>query len=229
MSLADQLMGQYRAFETEVGLCGLSADVNSLFNFSYFDSEHKRNVNHLTWNSSAKLSYLFGEYLSVDQYLQVLQNRDFVILFSDYSVLQLEYKIAGNDILTHRLCYMPSPVNFDPEFMFDYSALDYVNDLGSDGLRQSLRMVTPVRFDFDSNFRDDKHEYSHLTLNKDTCRVPGYGPVSFGHFFKFIIRYFYEDYFFKIDWKEILPEVYIKTIDHPRPHELYFDSSIPIG
>jgi hypothetical protein len=180
----------------------------------------------LSWNNKANLSYLFGEYSTLDHYLKIIENRDFVFLFADGGVIQLYYKLERDTVSKHRLCYYPCPYAFDPQDWEGISISEIPSLMSAEDLIQNIRLATPIRFDFDANFSDDKHAHSHVTLNKDTCRVPAYGPISLGHFSRFIIRYFYEG---QIpdgeDGINLSPTIYKRTLGTPI-HEMHFDTSI---
>jgi hypothetical protein len=94
-------------------------------------------------------------------------------------------------------------------------------------LRSRLKLTSPVRFDYDSEFSDERHAHSHVSFNKDTCRIPAYGPISLGHFIRFILRYFYETEFASLEgWEELRPQLFVRTLPHPPPHELHFDTAV---
>lgn len=180
----------------------------------------------LSWSGSANLSYLFGEYTTLEHYLETLHRRDFSFVFSDGAIAQIFYKIEDDEISQHRLCYMPCPLSYEKEEWLGYSIDEIISALDFENLKSSLRMSSPVRFDFDSKFCDDRHAHSHVTFNKDSCRVPAYGAVSIGHFARFITRYFYEGAFdLRSDLEELRPMIYTRTLSHPITHELHFDTS----
>lgn len=225
-NLAEKICNTHRIFLDNIVNLGLVRDSNPLIN-NFFLSSEDGYVNHLTWNKTCNLSYLFGDYLSIKQYLNVLDRRDYTILFSDGAVLQVDYLIREAEILKHRLCYLPSPIEYEPGDLYDLTLDEYIACISNEELVSATRLVTPVRFDFHYKHRDEKHEHSHLTLNKSSCRIPGYGPVSLAHFLKFMMRYFYEDHFESEGiWDGIEPAFFNRTLAHPSPHEFHFDSSI---
>lgn len=224
-SLSDRTIHQHRCFLDNVTELGLVRDSNPLVEYNFHSMEDGR-VNRLTWSDKANLSYLFGDFFTVEQYIQVLEKRDYTILFLDGALLQVDYTIVGDDVKKHRLCYLPSPIDYEPGNLYEMTVDEYIGCLSASEIMKSVRLVTPVRFDFDGKFRDEKHEHSHLTINKSSCRVPGYGAVSLPHFFKFIVRYFYEDFFSKPRlWEGIEPIVYKRTLD-AHSHEFHFESAV---
>lgn len=200
-------------------------DNNQLIEFSSKDETV------LSWSRNPSLSYLFGTYSSMEQYKMILDNRDFCFCFDDGGIVQMSYIVNKDEIVWHRLSYYPCPFRFTSEEVSEISLSEISELFSANDLRDRIRLVSPVRFDFDAKVCDEKHAQSHLTINKDTCRLPLYGPISPGHFMRFILRYFYEDEFsseFHGDW--VKPRFYGRTLPHSsmalNPHEFYVDTSI---
>ncbi len=135
------------------------------------------------------------------------------------------YTVGPKGISYHRLCYFPCPFEFSPDEVEEISLEDFPSLLNAQELHQRIRLGSPIRFDFDADFSDERHTNSHLTINKVSCRVPVFGPVSPGHFLRFVLRYFYEDEFGvdRIDTHK--PRFYARTLSHPPPHEIYMDTA----
>ena len=181
----------------------------------------------LSWASSSGLSYLFDDYASIDQYLQILNRRDFSFCMYDGGLLQVDYFFVNDEIVKHRLCFTPCPFGYKPSDWEGYSLSEIPSMMSAADLLKDARLASPIRFDFDADFSDEKHAYSHLTLNKSSCRVPAYGPVSLGHFFRFVLRYFYDDHLDSdAEISELRPRLYSRTLGQPRPHEMHIESSV---
>lgn len=181
----------------------------------------------LTWSTSTGLSYLFTDYASIDQYVEILNRRDFNFCLYDGGLIQIEYFIKDDEIFKHRLCYIPCPFSYDPLSWEGIALSDIPSMMSASDLLKDARLTSPIRFDFDAEFSDEKHAFSHLTLNKSSCRVPAYGPISLGHFFRFILRYFYEvEFDLGLGWEEFRPKLYSRTLIHPSPHEMHIESAI---
>lgn len=181
----------------------------------------------ITWAGSSGLSYLFSEYSSIKQYIDTLNNRDFTFCLADGALIQICYQVAKDEIIYHRLCYVPCPFDFKPEEWPGISLADIPSLLTDQDLINGARLASPIRFDFDAEFSDERHSHSHLSLNKKTCRIPAYGPVSLGHFLRFVLRYFYEDEFDAGSWwAEVQPKLYKRTLNFPSPHEIHIESAI---
>lgn len=180
-----------------------------------------------SWASTTGLSYLFTDYASVDQYVEMLNRREFSLCFSDGSLLQIDYYVVDGEITSHRLCYVPCPFNYSAADWEGFALSDIPSMMSSAELLRETRLASPIRFDFDAKFSDEKHAHAHLSINKQSCRIPAYGPVSLGHFFRFILRYFYEDEFDVSPWwSDVRPSLYSRTLGHPRPHEMHLESSV---
>lgn len=83
------------------------------------------------------------------------------------------------------------PGNVAPD---DPAAQPPVRLSSSEG-RSRLRLRSPLRFDFDLDAQAEGHPASHLHISHEDCRIPVYGPVSVGHFVRFVFRHFYRGLF----------------------------------
>jgi hypothetical protein len=140
-------------------------------------------------------------------------------------LVQIRYDIEDKEIISHRLCYFPCPFSFDSEDSEGISLSDVPLLFSVDELRSRFRLASPIRFDFNADIADARHAHSHVSINKETCRLPAYGPVSLGHFLRFILRYFYETEFANLgEWEDLAPCLYRRTLQHPPPHEFHLDT-----
>ena len=58
-----------------------------------------------------------------------------------------------------------------------------------------LGMKSPIRFDYSiEKTRIKIHSISHFHLNFSHTRIPVFGPLSVGHFGRFVCKYFYPKY-----------------------------------
>lgn len=143
------------------------------------------------------------EFASVEEYMQFLENRQYVFILFDGSLVQLVYQFRGKRIVGHHLGYFPSPVPIQPEELREYFAYgltltDLVNDkLQQDTFRSNLRLRSPIRFDFDIEDNREDHPASHLHISQSDCRIAVVAPLSIGHFLCFLFRHFYPEH-----WRE---------------------------
>lgn len=218
--LTSQILRDYQWAMDELIERELLIDSNSLVPFV----SQQRTV--LSWSAGAHLSYLFDEYSNLDSYRAILDQRNFCLCFSDGGLVQIRYDIEDRAILNHRLCYFPCPFSFAPEDSEDISLSELPLLFSADELRSRIRLASPIRFDFDAELADDRHAHSHVSLNKVSCRLPAYGPVSLGHFLRFVLRYFYETEFSVLnEWEDLKPRLYRRTLPYPPPHELHLETA----
>lgn len=218
--LASRILAEYNAATDELLERELLIDSRSLIPFE----TQQRTM--LSWSGGAHLSYLYGEYSTLEHYRAMLNQRDFCLCFADGGLVQIRYDIEDKEIVSHRLCYFPCPFSFESEDLEGISLSDVPLLFSADELRTRFRLASPIRFDFDADIADERHAHSHVSLNKETCRLPAYGPVSLGHFFRFILRYFYEVEFANLnEWEDLTPQLYRRTLQHPPPHEFHLDTA----
>lgn len=221
MTKERRILDDFTLFLDELTERGLLIDGNPLIAF------HFKNKTRLSWSTSANLAYLFTEHSSIEQYVEVLQRRDFSFCLFDGGLIQVDYTIEDDEVVAHRLCYIPCPFEYEPSQWLGIPLAEIPSMMSVGEFIKSARLSSPIRFDFDSEFSDEKHAHSHLTLNKQTCRIPAYGPISLGHFLRFILRYFYEPQFDAGNWlADVRPKLYTRTLPHPSPHEIHIESSI---
>lgn len=220
-STARRLQGEFELFLDELTERGLLIDSNSLAVLRY------GNRTRLSWSASAGLGYLFTDHSTIEQYVEVLERRDFSLCLHDGGLAQIDYTLSGDEIVAHRLCYIPCPFQYEVADWPGISLASIPSLMSAGELIRDARLVSPIRFDFDVAFADHRHAHSHLTLNKQTCRIPVYGPVSPGHFFRFVLRYFYESNFDTGPWLEsVRPKLFSRTLGHPSPHEMHIESAV---
>jgi hypothetical protein len=182
----------------------------------------------LSWSSGAHLSYLFGEYQRLPDYQAILDGRDFSMCMLDGGLLQIRYDVAGEQIIQHCLSYFPCPFTFTDEERQGFALSELPSLFGADELKARVKLTSPIRFDYNAERSDERHAHSHVSFNKETCRMPAYGPLSLGHFFRFVLRYFYETEFTDLAaWEEVQPRLYYRTLPYPPPHEFHWDTAAP--
>jgi len=77
------------------------------------------------------------------------------------------------------------------DFEGDLNGINFQEFDSATRLEPHLRLRSPIRFDYDPRRAGADHPASHVTLAGDECRCPVFGPLSIGHFVRFIFRYFY--------------------------------------
>lgn len=220
MQLETSIKADFRSFEESLIERNLLIDSNPLL------SLRSQQSTFLSWSNHAKLAYLFEDFSTIAQFKMMLAKRDFHFCMRDGGIFQIYYEIKGDRIRKHRLCYVPCPFHYAAEEWRGVSLDEIPDMMCAEDFITRTRLGSPVRFDFDSEMTDKKHAHSHFSFNKQTCRIPAYGPISLGHFFRFIMRYFYEINFDSDScWEEIKPKRFERTLDGFVPHEFHMDTT----
>lgn len=219
--VAKQILREYSEVLDELIDRELLVDSTALIPFE------SREGTMLSWADGAHLSYLFGDHSVIEHYRAILDQRDFCLCFIDGGLIQIQYEITDRAITRHRLSFFPCPFVFLPDETQGISLSDLPLLFSADELRSRIRLSSPIRFDFDSEIEDDRHARSHVTFNKASCRLPAYGPISLGHFCRFVLRYFYEKEFVDLDdWEDVRPRFYGRTLPYQSPHEFHLETAI---
>ena len=168
----------------------------------------------VTWRGSTESEPFSdpGQFASFAEYRRLVCDREYTCLLSDGALLQMSYLFERDRLLKHRLLYFPCPILLDDsagwdEPGFDLSAL--LDDRLVDTVAQpddhdhdtdtrhtdGLLLRSPLRFDFDLEAQTPDHPGSHLHLLNEDVRWAVFGPLSIGHFVRFVFRHFYP-----LDW-----------------------------
>jgi hypothetical protein len=119
--------------------------------------------------------------------------RQYSAVLFDGSLLQLTFDFRDGRFAGHRFAYIPCPFvvgSEGAEMLRIEPILDVINMYRARG-EESLRLRTPIRFDYDPSAAGPEHPASDVTLNDQTCRIPACGPLSLGQFVEFVFRRFY--------------------------------------
>ncbi len=130
---------------------------------------------------------------SLGDYTDLIRRRQYTLLLSDYSFLQLSFVVDQASILSHRLIYYPCPLSVDRDEDGDIPILDLIDLLEEGEIVARLRQETPLRFEFDPSAATEDHPASHLHMSRNCCRIPVYAPLTLGRFLRFVFKYFYPD------------------------------------
>jgi hypothetical protein len=127
-----------------------------------------------------------------DIYETLDANRSYNIRMVDGGLIQMLYRFKNEQLVSHRLCYFPSPdfeaFQNDPEI--------YIQDpIFGDVLSKNI-VPFPVRFDFNEDINlhiEIDHAKSHMTLGQyQNCRIPVSSPLTPHCFVSFILDSFYK-------------------------------------
>lgn len=179
----------------------------------------------VTWPGSPDegLRGRFGQFATISEYRMLLENRQYNVVLVDGSLLSMRYEFThGGVVSAHNLCYYPCPLalTYGEEEQASFDSLADLFDamlaaeLG-DALVQrdiyeetsvsQLVMRAPLRFDYAPGDARDDHAASHVHIAHPDSRVPVFGPMSVGHFVRFVFSNFYRDWIELCDGFDAVP------------------------
>ena len=127
-----------------------------------------------------------------DLYLRVLDQRVYNVKMCDGALIQMFYEFSKQQLLRHRLAFLPS-FYLDE---FQKSPDTYIKDEVYGDVVARKILPYPFRFDYDDRqgmSNSLKHPSSHLTLGQyQRCRIPVSAPLTPHWFFDFVLRNFYQ-------------------------------------
>jgi hypothetical protein len=206
-------------FSNKLLECGLAIDTNASI------IREEAGFTHVIWAGSPRLSMSIHDFkfATIADYLRIIENRQYNFMLYDGSVFRARYLFRRNNLEKHHLSYYPCPVDLtDSELQADIPIAEHFDNLLHEALanfdwqlyigeekegtennriedpkKPILLMKAPIRFDYDPDARNENHSSSHAHIMNPDCRIPVFGPLSLGHFFSFVFRYFYPE-----EWKE---------------------------
>lgn len=148
----------------------------------------------VSWPSGGSTSVFNGNGALLDEYCAFVRERLYSAVLLDGSLLQLSYEINRNTVVRHRLCYVPSPFEFDEDLLREEPIVDVVEYYRQQA-PTALRPRSPVRFDYDADAERANHPASHLTMLDPNCRWAVSSPLCLGLFVRWVFRHFYSDFY----------------------------------
>lgn len=146
----------------------------------------------VTFSGSEHVSIALGDIEYTEIYRELADKRSYNMRLVDGALLQMMYRIEGDELLQHRLACYPSPSQLP--FQDDPDA--YMRDELFIEIVQRRIVPFPLRFDFDARegvYIDGTHPKSHLTLGDvKGCRIPVSAPLTPRWFIEFVLRNFYQ-------------------------------------
>ncbi|MDE2731236.1 MAG: DUF2290 domain-containing protein [Bacteroidota bacterium] len=123
-------------------------------------------------------------------YLESSRRGVYSIRMLDEALVQLHYEFRHQQLIRHRLAYLPHPWLGD----FHLTREDFVqNNINIDTIARGWP-PTPFRFDFDRHAqRDVVHPAAHFTIGSvSQCRIPVTRPLTPYEFIDFLLRNLYD-------------------------------------
>ncbi len=178
----------------------------------------------LTWSTEPDdVGLRAGRILgTLDEYRQLVKRRQFVALLFDASLLQFKCVYRRSELIYHRFCYYPCPITVDRELLQDMPILDVWEGLLPSDFLEQVRLLAPIRFDFDVDAANDVHPASHMTVINPDCRIPVVSPLGWKQFLRFVFSSFYPDTWRDQDWlRELSSEGLAGTITDEEALDLH--------
>lgn len=170
--------------------------------------------------SASFFDHRFG---TIQEYRHLILNRQYTCAFVDGALLQMSFTFRNGKLTRNRLCYYPCPLIFN-QADWDPTAiplLDFLDDLFADEINEVLKAIVepesssatirlrlrgPLRFDFAPDQQAPLHPSSHVHIEGEGVRVPVFGPLSIGHFIRFITRHYYPSIWMTTDALRAWPQ-----------------------
>lgn len=153
---------------------------------------HRIGFPEYTFEESMSVAKL--DFCTLTEYMQLLRTRSYSALLFDGSLLQISLDIERDDLVKHRYCYYPCPVQFkDDELrvLIEEEPIADVIETFLTGTQSDLLLRSPIRFDFSSRVWKPGEPHAHVHFNHADCRCALSTAIYPGYFVKFVIRNFY--------------------------------------
>src|SRR5438552_13664684 len=99
----------------------------------------------VSWPESGQ-EFLPTRGTSVSVYRSWIETGQYSALLYDGALLQISYEFAGNQLIAHRLAWVPCPVGIDEQLLQDEPAVEVFDLFATDVANVMLRAM--LRFDF---------------------------------------------------------------------------------
>jgi len=160
--------------------------------------------------------------LNFEEYIRVISEERYSAIFSDYSLLSLEWEVKNSEINRHRYMYIPCPVRSDVilERPPEIEIADFFSQLDGEVLSSNLISQGYLRFDYTKDVvkKEIKHPIAHMTMISPDCRVAMRAPLSAADFLNFIFDNFYPQH--SDLWLDYQPHLRVLCEDTIRPEEM---------
>ena len=159
-----------------------------------------RNESRVTWSSHGDgLSFYDFTEGGFEQYRHALRNQQFSVVLNDGSLLQISYDFRRNELVRHRLAFLPSPINILRQDIEDTTIDDFLELCSFQEIYDRVRTRPYLRFDFDAE-GPESEPFCHAHTCFPGSRIPVCGPISVSQFIGFIFENFYAAIYASTDW-----------------------------
>ena len=148
----------------------------------------------ITWANNASVpGHLFREDVaSVDLYREWVEVAGYSAILFDGSLVQLSFDFQHSELVGHRLVYFPCPFQMDLGLAELFPLIEVI-DMYRDEPAAAVRLVSPVRFDYQRSGQQAGHPASHMTFLRSHVRIPVMSAISIGHFVQFVFENVYPE------------------------------------
>jgi hypothetical protein len=128
-------------------------------------------------------------FASMREYREFLSGGRYSVVLHDGGFIYLSYQFLNDEVVGHSIVYYPVPFDLDREELASFSLEECLDSVCN--VAESVRLRSPIRFDYDRvNARSD-HACVHAHLNTGDCRIPVSRPIGPIDFVVFVLRSFY--------------------------------------
>lgn len=146
----------------------------------------------VTWGNDG---YILKDqpFSTIAEYCALIENKQYSMLLNDGSFFQISYSFKRGDVIKHRLCWYPAPIQVSADELEYEDISDLVLSRMSEFNIEGFKSKSPVRFDFAPEQKSEEHPEVHLHLSEENCRIPVRSPLCLRKFMFFIVDNFYDD------------------------------------
>lgn len=169
--------------------------VISYFNLPEIINDISNNKVQITWKNHVGGREVSSKaFLTIRQYLTILQSRAYHALMNDNSIIRFSFVFSDDKLVSQNLLWWPCPIQIDNELFKEYGIVETLNDmLENNVISNDIRMRSPIRIDFDSSNNTVEHPRAHAHLQHHECRINTDKPMCFNKFMKFILTNCYPE------------------------------------
>lgn len=154
-----------------------------------------RDTVRLSWNNHVSGSFNTGDYfLRIRQYRQIIENKSYLCILFDGSLIRVSYTIQKDILTAHSLLWWPAPYKYKNVSLDDVEPVQMLSDFLSDKeWYENIEMRSPIRIDYDPKAENTslRHPPVHMHFEHKDCRIFVNRPLCFNRFIKYIFENFY--------------------------------------
>lgn len=168
--------------------------------YTYNDLKKEQLTNdmvRLSWNNHVPGVFNTGDYfLKIEQYRKIIENRSYLCILFDGSLIRVSYMFKSNQLIEHNLLWWPAPYKYSNVTLDDVTPVQMLMDFLEDKeWYDNIEMRSPIRIDYDPRKEvvGSKHPPVHMHMEHKDCRIFVEKPLCFNKFIKYIFGNFYPE------------------------------------